>query len=256
MNFSLPIYYTKSNLTSLFVDYSNVVLLPSICFFGILTSIACILGSYKRDESNSTALCYILINSITDLLFLLIEFFVVIIRCGNLCPLGYTYFSKFYEIYAFLYIGYVLANSQVFFNIYISYDRLKMFSAKRDPLTQKKLYYVLAICTLIAVIANLPPYAIAKEVVALGIYFPDPNSTDYEILYIRSIREDFQSITWQNVLTAIVTIKDPFMFLVYCFVNVLVCIRFNQFLHKRKSLVSKRTVTSSKWSFIYMQLRY
>lgn len=245
MNFSLPIYFTKSNLTSLYVDYSNVVLLPSICFFGILTSIACILGSYKRDESNSMAVCYIFINSLIDLLFLVIQFFLVIIRCGTLCPYGYTYASKIYELYVYLYIGYVLVNSQAIFNIYISYDRLKMFSANRETLIAKKLYFTYAVCVLIAAIANMPLYLMTREIVPFGVYVSTPNSThSFEVLYGRIFRKQFQSEIWQNLLTASVVLKNPLVLIIYCVLNIFILIKFEKFFRKRKTLFRNRVVPS------------
>ena len=127
---SLPVYYSKEEFTPRFVDYSNVYLLPPICAFGIATNILCIIVSSKRDESNAKSLDYILLNSIIDVIFLLIQFFLFIIRCGALCPYGYTYGAKFYEAYIYLFIGYVLVTSQVLLSMYIAWDRLNMFSGK------------------------------------------------------------------------------------------------------------------------------
>ena len=118
---NLRVYYSKVNLTNSFVDNSNVYLLPSICLFGIGTSLLCLLVSFKRDDSNAKTLDYILINSAIDFIFLLIEIFVVIIRCGALCPYGYTYAAKFYEIYIFQYVGYIFVTGQVLLNIYVAY---------------------------------------------------------------------------------------------------------------------------------------
>lgn len=237
---NLPVYYSIDNLTNEFVDYSNVYLLPAVCFFGILTNFLCIVVSIKRDESNAKTLNYILINSFVDFFFLAVESPLFIIRCGALCPYSYKYISKFYEIYIYLYCGYILVTSQVLLNIYVSYDRFTMFSRKFNSNAKMSIYKVYAICAVIAALANALPYLVARGVDRLGLYKPDgPNSTYSEILYIRVIRKEFSSKDWENVLTVVATIRDPFLFLVLCVMSILVCVRFRKYLKSRKILIKK-----------------
>lgn len=249
-NSNLTIYYSKENLTTRFVDYSNVYLLPSICLFGIITSSICICVSYKRDESNAKTLDYILLNSLVDFFFLIIQFFLFIIRCGMLCPYGYTYIAKFYEIYIYLYLGYVLVTAQIFLNIYVVYDRLKMFTGKLTNQKQLTIYQVFGICVIISIFANMIPYPIAREIVPLGIYKPIPNSSYSEILYARVYRKEFQTIVMQNIFTAILIVKNPFTLFVLCVISILVCFRFRNFLKSRKALLKKDI--SSKIFFILL----
>lgn len=251
MNFSssdLPVFYSKENLTNRFVDNSNVYLLPSICGFGIITSFLCLVVSIKRDDSNAKTLNYILINSCLDFLFLVIESFLFIVRCGALCPYGYKYFSKFYEIYIYLYVGYILVTSQVLLNIYVAYDRLNMFSGKLNSQSQISIFKVFGICLVISTLANALPYLISKDIIKLGIYKPDgPNSTYSDILYIRTVRKEFDSSVWENIITVVAAIKDPFLFLVLCGVSILVCFRFRAYLKSRKLLIKR--VIASKLTF-------
>lgn len=242
----LLIFYSKENLTNRFVDYSNVYLLPSICLFGIITSFICIVVSFKRDESNAKTLDYIFLNSLIDFSFLCIQSFLFIIRCGMLCPYGYTWFAKFYEIYIYLYIGYILVTSQIFLNIYVTYDRLKMFSGKLSVKKPPSIFKVYAVCAFISIIFNAPNYAISREIVPKGIYQLDPNSSYTEILYVRAYRSEFQTLVMQNILTVILAIKDPFFFCVLCGINIWLCIRFRIYLNSRKHLVKRFITTTSK----------
>ena len=246
---SLPVYYSKENLTVRFADYTNVYLMPTICGFGIITSLICIIVSVKRDESNAKLFNYIAINSSTDFLFLWTQFFIVLFRCGTLCPYGNTYGWKVYEIYIFLYGGYVLVTSQVFLSIYIAYDRLRMFSAKSGNRKQKSIFKVYIVCFVISVLANFAPYLISREVKALGILIPDPNSTYYEILYVRAFRPEFQTQIADILLTVNLFIKDIIMFILLCFLNIWLCVRFRIYLKARKSLI-KRVVKGNFLSFI------
>lgn len=240
MNYSsLPVYYSKENLTLSIADKTNVFILPSICLFGMLTSLPCIMVSFKRDHSNAKIFDYILINSANDFCFLLVEFFVIIIRCGNLCPYGYTFASKVYELFVFQYVGYIFVTSQVFFNIYFAYDRLKMFSGKLTTQKPLNIYIVLAICTVISALVNTLPYPLFREITVMGLYKPDPNSTYTEILYTRSIRKIFTTPIMQNLLVVWLVIKNPVLFLFLTFMNVMVVIRFRAYLKSRKHLLTR-----------------
>lgn len=240
MNYSdLPLYLSKENLTTRFVDYSNVFLLPSICYIGIVTSFVCLLVTFKREEAYAKTLDYIFVNSAIDFLFLLIESFLVIIRCGALCPYGYTFAAKFYEIYMFLYAGYILVTSQVLLNIYVSFDRLKMFSTKKSTNKPTSIFKVYAVCVTISAIVNSPSYLISKEVVLLGVYKPNGNSSEFDYMYIRTTRKEFQTEALQYFLTALVAVKDMATFCVLCLMSIIVCIRYKLYSKSRSKLIRK-----------------
>ena len=239
---SLPVYYSKVGLTPRYADYSNVYVLPPICAFGIATNILCIIVSAKRDESNAKSLDYILLNSVIDVVFLLIEFFLFIIRCGALCPYGYTYGAKFYEAYIYLFIGYVLVTSQVLLSMYIAWDRLKMFSGK---LTAKKpklnLYLVYILFFIIGGILNMPKLVLSKKIIPLGIYISTENSTSYEIMWTRSTKSEFRTPLVQWLLTAISIINYPLLFGSLFLLNIWVCVKFRMYLNSRQQLLKYAT---------------
>lgn len=234
---SLPIYYSKENLTNRFVDYSNVFLLPSICYFGVVTSLICVTVTFKRDEAHAKSLDFIFLNSSIDFLFLIIQSFLFIFRCGALCPYGYTYSSKIYEIYIYLYVGYVLITSQVFLNIYISYDRLKMFSAKKTTQKSFRIFKVYAVCAVISILANAPPYIVSKEVVAFAVYMPEQNMTSFDILYKTVFRKELDEHIFHQIMMAITVIKDPVMFCILCLSSILVCIKYRAHFKVRRNLI-------------------
>lgn len=243
----LPIFYSKENLTTKFQDYSNVVLLPSICLFGMLTSLACLIGSFHKEESNAKILNYIFINSFVDFIFLLTQFFSIIVRCGALCPYGYTYYAKIYEIYVFWFVGYSLVNAQVMFCIYVAYDRLKMFSNKIDN-NRTSLYIVFGVCLCIGVGFNIVPYGFSKDVIVKGVLVTptSSNTTISAIMYKKIVREEFLAPIPQNILAGLLTIKDPIMFLILCVINFLVCFKFRQYLKNKKSLVNEKITNITK----------
>ena len=248
---SLRVYYSKEGLTPRFADYSNVYVLPPICAFGIATNILCIIVSAKRDESNAKSLDYILLNSVIDVVFLLIEFFLFIIRCGALCPYGYTYGAKFYEIYIYLFVGYVLITSQVLLSMYIAWDRLKMFSGK---LTAKKpklnLYMVYIIFFIIGAILNTPRFVISKILIPFGIFKSNENSTTYEIMWMRSTKSEYQSPLAQWLLTALAIINYPLLYGLLFLLNIWLCVKFRMYLKSRKHLKYSTSSNLSPYLFL------
>lgn len=274
---SLPVYYSKENITNRFVDNSNVYILPSICYMGIITSLACLVvsSSFKRrddhhdDDKSNPTLDYIFLNSLIDLVFLLIQSFLFIFRCGALCPYGYTYTAKFYEIYIYLYIGYILVTSQVLLNIYVSVERLRMFSGKLTShlggsssasncsnsshisctLWRLNIFQVYFIFLLISVFFNAPPYLMAKEITPLGVLVNSANNST-DVLYVRTTRKEFQTSTIRPLLTILLVIKDPLMYLVLCAINILVCVKFRKFLYSKRQILKTSTSPSKKKKLI------
>lgn len=241
-NNSLPIYYSKDGLSSRFYDYSNTYYLPTVCFLGMITCTLCILGSFEKDNTKSQTLTFILINSCIDLLFLITQFFVFTFRCGTLCPFGYSYLSTLYEIEVFWFLGYALTNSQVLLGIYVSYDRLRMFS---NVVNQNKfsLYLVYAICAVLALSVNSFTFSVAYTVQEVGLYISNTNTTD--ILYQAGFRQNFQTPLMQAILTTCMLIKDSLMYLIFCFVNILVLIKFRKFSKKKQALIKGKNTSKA-----------
>lgn len=232
MNISLPIFYSKEKISSRFFDFSNILILPAVCLFGLFTSSTCMLGSYKHDESNSRILNYIFLNSLVDFFFLLTQFWSFIIRCGAVCPYGYTYISKVFEIYIYSFLGYTLVNSQAIFSILVSFDRFKMFSSLNP--NQTNLYRSYFLCFLISIGLNFLSIPLIYTIHEFAVYIPSPNKT--EVLYRPAIRNEFESRVIHDLLAAFLTVKDPFMYLIFGFINVVVVIKFQKYVNRKKSL--------------------
>jgi hypothetical protein len=245
MNFtSLPVYYSKDSFTIRFADYSYVYVIPVICFFGISTNSAnCIVTI--RVKKGDHMINYILINSAIDFLFLWTEFFVFIGRCGTLCSFGYSYLAKLYELYFFLYLGHVLMTFQVIYNLIMTVERLMMFSSKRSSslaaaAKKKEKVKLLLIALLIgALLLNAPIYLMAKEITEMGVYKINGTLLQEEILYARTTRRVFSTNVFKTILAVILILKNPVFYLIYGLINVLVLIKFHQFINKKNRLFLK-----------------
>lgn len=241
----LEIYVTKLDLTTRFYDYSNVYFLPIVCLFGLLTSVFSLIGSARKGMSKSITLKFIFINSFVDVLFLLTQFFVFLFRCGALCTFGYDYFPQLYEIEIFWFAGYALVNSQVFFGIYVSVGRLRLF-ARKNATQKQNMFIAFIFCAFISILVNLLANSIPYKVVEMGIYQPD-NITS-QILYSTDYVSYFTIPAMRNLLTVVFIIKDPIMYMFYCVINILVVVRFQQFKAKKLLLASKINLSKTFFS--------
>ena len=60
---------------------------------------------------------YMLTNEAIDFFNSVVLMFLMLTRCGNYCPFGYTYWAKLYEMIFFNYISNALLQCQTFLEI-------------------------------------------------------------------------------------------------------------------------------------------
>ena len=175
LNQSLEQIESIDALSSKLDDYLNVFLLPLICLVGIFTNGVSIAVIIKMAQNEIIHL-YMLVNSIADLTFLLSQFFLIFIRCGSICPYGYSYGSKFIELYIYLHLGYTLALFAALNDIGVSIDRALSFRLTASPnhsvsrnlanTSHAKRNYFLRIALLFiaSFVLNLPMYVLSREI--------------------------------------------------------------------------------------------
>lgn len=231
----LPIFESLEDLSTRLYDYSNAYFLPLTCVFGLITSSFCVLGSFRKDTTSSKSLNFILIYSLVDFLFLLSQFFVFTFRCGALCSFSYDYFPQFYQIQIFWLVGYTFVNSQCLFGIYISITRFRLFTTRKGS-TNPNLFIIYALCAVVALCANLFVNSLPYHVVPMGIYQPN-NMTTGRILYTTDFVAWSQTEVMQQLITVVIVVKDPVLYVIYCAINVLIIVRFRRFITKKQALV-------------------
>lgn len=168
---SIKLYNTTSGLSTRITDVANVFVLPPICIAGIVLNAACIAVVAQR-ELNGELYSFIMFHSICDLIFLFINTFTCIIRCGVYCPYAYTFAAKVWELYFHLFTG----NSFLLFgtglDIVVSFNRIFSFSSTRPKLIEQfnktDLRIKCLVLAVISAIANLPSYVITRNVFLIG----------------------------------------------------------------------------------------
>ena len=94
------LYYSLDSLSYRISDYGYVYLIPVTCGFGILTNIFTIIVLTKG-SLKGIIYKYMLFMSIFEIIEMVLNFFLMIVRCGTLCSYGYEFLSKVYEQYFF-----------------------------------------------------------------------------------------------------------------------------------------------------------
>ena len=164
----LPIYKTLSGLTPDFVDKVNVFILPIIAVNSLITNLLCMIVFSNKVLFRNPTYKYLFYVSLSDFIYSLINSFIGIMRCGSLCPYGYNYWLKMYEIYIFQFFARVFEVSGVLIDIKLSLSRL--FAFKKQSSSSKKNRYKLniIISLLIGSIIICPYSTLTKEVRLFG----------------------------------------------------------------------------------------
>jgi hypothetical protein len=225
----LQIYNNSRQLSTLFTDYSNVVLLPSISLFGIVTNLISIKVALKLNKNQLMNL-YILFDSILNLLLSLITVFLGITRCGSLCPFGYKYISKLYDLYLYLYIKHSILFLSHALKSLIALNRLCAFSAKsccfKIDIRNFKILSVVLLILALLMQAFLFLYIRYINKFGVLIYKNENDSSfDYEFLY--KIDQKIFSSTPRLIVLAMLLLEDLFLTIVLFFIDALILIKFH-----------------------------
>ena len=229
--------FTKSqSLLPIITDIFNVFILPPICFIGILLSLLCILITNRI--KNNTIFLYIKINAFSDMIFLTINFFIGIIRCGEICPLDTTYAAKFYEIYIYLYIGSTILMISSFTEIFIII--IQYLTIRKINIIEKlNPKIVLFGFLIIALILNSPIFIIRKI----------DEKVDAQNVSIYSIQLNDFGKTDSGRLTLILygLVRGAFLFIILFICNILLTFEYRKYLNKKKKIqhTTKTQVTNS-----------
>lgn len=245
-------YDSTESFSHRWYDYSNMFLLPAICVFGILTSALNLFILAKTGITENIHL-YMLIGAVSDFSYLVTQVLIAWFRCGQLCPYSYSYWSKVYELYVYLYLGYVIVTFSALVDISVSIDRILLFSSNHNILSRRRFAVRCVILFITAAALVLPDYALAREIVPKGILIQPVSGIDnstsyaYSIIYSKAMKKSWLVPSLQISLTVLSLAKGPILIgtvLIMCVILVLK-LRNHQ---KRKN---KITVTASEFSFLW-----
>ena len=240
----LQYYDSYEALTVRFVDYGNVYVLTTTSLFGMLTNILCIIiicHLDKKDFMNKFMLAY----SVLNFEFHLVNIFVGVIRCGALCAYGYTYGSKIYELYVYLFSQNVILLTCILLDLCISLNRLASFSNKTSLcLIIKKENFVRVFMSIfvVSIMVTCVCYLIPREVDKLGwlVLLNNNNNTnvssvEYKALYQITPNMYGQMNSVKIFLFTLNVIRGSLLLVILFVLNVVVVYKYSTHL-KRKEL--------------------
>ncbi len=144
-------------------------MLPIVSLFGLCNSIiSCIVLSNKRLKG--AMFQHMLLDSIFSCVYSLSNSVTFIIRCGVYCPFGYAYYSKYYEIYFFIFIAKSTELFILLLDINLSLIRLGSFSNKRNDqkISDSALKIRFACFFIIAFVTCVPVCILPRTISLIG----------------------------------------------------------------------------------------
>ena len=123
-------YYSLDGLSTRSNDILNVLIIPMVnVYIMICYLISSIVLSSKNLKGEINRL--LLVNSVTGVIMFALSNSSSITRCGTLCPWGYEYYSKAFELYIYLFVGRSAEVFGILTELNMLFLKLRSFSAKR-----------------------------------------------------------------------------------------------------------------------------
>lgn len=233
----LPVLPSTANLSPALLDIANVIIFPIIGFYLFLNksiSIYVVLKITQKNRNYGNMFKYILANELADFLLAISATFIAVFRCGNLCEIGYTYFSKLFEIVFYAYMNNVFMIFNTFLEISFTIERLHAFDVNHKE--KFSFRTKLMIMIIIALVSSLPNYILARSIKPLGIY-EKTNQT----LYIMANQDIVDNNQYINIsLHILLVLRGPGLYLMVLALNLILLQKFRlRFAEKSKLSVNK-----------------
>lgn len=223
--------------TSHIADLFNVYILPPICLAGVLLNLLSSIVSFHFRHNR--IFFYMLISSFSDMTFLFINFFLIIIRCGSLCPIGYTYASKVYEIFIYLYIGSTLLMFSSLLEILVLIHQYAIIK-QIDPIKSINKYYILTLLAIVSLGLNTPVFIIRK----IGI-----NAYSNHVVELN----DFGRSDTGRYVSIIYGLVRGLLLMIFLFIpNVMLSIEFRKYVAKKRRIKSVNILLINSSNLIFV----
>lgn len=242
----LPVFSDLRSLSTLLQDVFNVYIFPSVCFIGCVLNILCLVTLLNKNL-NTKVLKFVFLIIISDLMKLFVSVFLVIFRCGALCPYGYSYFWKLYEQYIYLFYGNTWNMFGNLVNITAALERFLSFypqmAKKFDSFLSLRVKLV--ILFIISAVMNVPEYIIARSTTKTGwLMVNSSNVSHYEPIYTLISNETSKIEAFKTILFIITIMRKLLLLVVLLVINALVCFKFRKYLQKKHELTHRSSTYS------------
>ena len=242
-------FNSTSSLSTLLADVSNVYIYPPICFFGVLTNLISI-SVLASGKLTGMLYQYMLLHSICDFSALLLRSVTFIVKCGDLCSYGYSYWSKVYEFGCFSFMSNFFITSTTYLDITVSIDRILSFSSKPSKFKSCPLIYKAAVISVLSLLINSIVYIIPKTISLLGLLalHTPANRTVYQELY-QIKNNDIGKLKFYEIFNTCLLLFRGFISLsVLLILNIIIGFMLRNRMRKRDKIVALNFI-SKKFNF-------
>ena len=130
LNIMTVIYTNLLSLSPRILDTLNVYVQPLFGLFTLVCSLLCAIV-FASSRLKGVTYQHLFLDALASAVYGLSNSWTFIIRCGALCMYGYNYWSKFYEVNCYIYIGKSLELFVLLLEIHLSYLRIASFSKEK-----------------------------------------------------------------------------------------------------------------------------
>ena len=200
--------------------------LPSVCLFSLITNTINLIVFYSI-RSRNLIYKYMLYNSSLDQLYLVIVFFVFIIRCGQFCEIKNSYFAMFYAQYFYMYAANSISLFSIFIEISMLIQRYNFLTNKifLEKINKKFLFFCLLVFCFVYHLPQLTTFEI-KQVHSTA----NSSSNSFrESIYIRENVTKFKSVFMRNLLAFQTGTRLILILIMIYFLNRLSLILFKKY---------------------------
>ena len=238
-------FYSVNELSTRLIDIINVYILPFINLYSFVCTILSVI-IFSNRKLKGELYQYMLMESIASLIYFILNSFIFIIRCGVYCSYGYSYYSKFYELYFYIYIGKSIEIFNLLIDLHLSFLKYRSFSFKQNTYDKIKkngisLFFYFVFLIIISLVFNILAIILGRSVVQIGnLVFNTTSDNETRInikhpLYIVT-KSSISKNEMFNIMAQIVTtIQGPFLLMLIIIFNIIISYKLKCFLAKKSS---------------------
>jgi hypothetical protein len=230
-------YYSLGSLSNRVLDYGYVYFIPFACLLSILTNLISVIV-LAQPNLKELLFKYMLLNSALDIITFSLVFWMMLVRCGSLCSLGYSYYSKIYEQYIFLYLQNVSQFYSNCLDLHITFIRLLVFSKSLKKIadqfiSQRIKFGCIVLLGLLIPLNNI----FTNEIVKIGSLVNEfDNSTKIEHLFLVKTKSIEQNVFLKSFLIILNLLTSSFFIGASLAANLILIYKFKKYIKGKRKL--------------------
>ena len=251
------LYYHSLEVLSLRLnDTINVYVMPFINIYTLICNlITAVIFSNKKLKGDIYR--YILAQAISSSIYFTMSNSLSITRCGALCPWGYDYYSKLFELYIYLYLGKIIEFFHYLVDLTMCIVKLRSFSVERrrssntqaNSNSNRNFYIMIFIFIISSFVYNILPSFYGRSIIQIGYLVSNKtiNKNLTETVIERplfTVYRDNSINNFYNTLVQIIFSVLIFILLLLAImiINILITFKLKKFLAIKARVSSKNII--------------